>query len=491
LKRKNIILAAAVIAVLAAGYPASSWYLGRQIEATNGQIDAKIAMLPFLRLVRHDYERRLFDAEETLVIEIPVVLPRMPSPPAETAKSPEAPREAAPAPAAPPLRVTLKNAIRHGPLFESGAFAAASATTTIEFDEVLQAKIQETFGGKPPARIRTLYGFGGGGRSTIGSPAFGIVIPGKTADEQATLSGDGLEMSIEFGRGMERYSLRGSAPRFELTQTDGPRLTLTGFAIEAEQRRLFPDAPLFYVGTQSFSLAGLEIDPGQRDGQDKQPKIALSEIKYDTRTSASGEFIDLIAHTGAAGLRIGEQDYGPAAYDFSMKHLRARTLMEIDREFMTLYARQESLRDQKQLLQALAPLKDKFIALLIDDSILSIDRIAFRLPEGEAKFNISVRLLDAKAEDFGNLLILLGKLDAAAELALPGALVKTLAMANDKAKNEEEAQKRGQAAEELIDNLAQLGYIAIDNGLLKSRLALKGGQLLVNDKPFNPLAILR
>jgi uncharacterized protein YdgA (DUF945 family) len=501
LKRKNIIIAAAAVAaLLAAAYPASSWYLGTRIEATLGQIDAKIDALPFLNLVRHDYQRGVFGAEETLTFEIPAALLRLPPPrvPAapeteespDTPESPEARQEAPPAPAAlPPLRITLKNVIRHGPLVDSGAFAAASATTVIEFDEAVQKKIQEAFGGKPPAQIRTLYHFDGGGRSTITSPAFSVVLPGKTEDDQATLSGDGLEMTVEFTRGMERYTMRGAAPRFELSQADGPRLTLTGLKAEADQQRPFADETLFYVGALQFSLAALEIDPGPKDGQAESAKIALKEIKYDTQTSVSGEFIDLISRLGAAELRVGGQDYGPAAYDLSMKHLRARTLIEINHALMALYTQPETLRDQERLLQALAPMKDKFIALLLDDSVLSIDRIAFRLPEGEAKFNLSVKLVDAKPGDFANPLILMGKLDATAELALPGTLIKMLAMANDKTENEEEAQKRDKAADELIANLAELGYIAIDNGILKSRLALKEGQLRVNDKPFNPLAL--
>ena len=49
--------------------------------------------------------------------------------PAENSDSP------APAPALPPLRITLKTAVRHGPFPDFSAFAAGSATTVVEFDE--------------------------------------------------------------------------------------------------------------------------------------------------------------------------------------------------------------------------------------------------------------------------------------------------------------------------------------------------------------------
>ena len=185
MKRKNISLAVAAAAVLvAAAYPASSWYFGRQIEAAHAEIDAKIAALPYLKLIRHDYERGLFDASETITVEIPAALFRMPPLPAkparpqadeaapETSEPPQAQQASpAPAPALPPLRITLKTAVRHGPFPDFSAFAAGSATTVVEFDEAIQKKVLEAFGGKPAAEIRTLYDFAGGGRSTVASPA--------------------------------------------------------------------------------------------------------------------------------------------------------------------------------------------------------------------------------------------------------------------------------------------------------------------------------
>ena len=38
----------AAVAVLAAAYPASAWYFGRQIEAAHAELDAQLAALPYL-----------------------------------------------------------------------------------------------------------------------------------------------------------------------------------------------------------------------------------------------------------------------------------------------------------------------------------------------------------------------------------------------------------------------------------------------------------
>jgi uncharacterized protein YdgA (DUF945 family) len=436
----------------------------------------------------------LFDATDTITVEIPAALSSAPSAPAvpeESPDAPDAPREASPASGAAPVRIPFKTAIRHGPLFDSGALAAGSAVTVVEFDEAIRQKALEAFGGKPALEIRTLYGLAGGSCFTIASPAFNITLPGEMEERSATLSGDGLEITGEFTQGAEQYSLRGAAPRLELAEADGLRLTLTGLAVEGKERRLFPDEPLFYVGMQRLTLAGLKIEPGEAPDEDGDPKlpskIAFTDIRCDTETEASGEFVDSVARISAAGLRIGEQDYGPAAYDFSMKHLHARKLMALNRESMALYAKPETLRDQKRLAQVLAPMQEHFVALLLDDPVLSIDRIAFNTPEGEAKISASVRLVDAKAEDFKRPLILLAKLDAAADLALPVPLVTALAASD--AKDEAEARERGELVEQSIAMLVKQGYATVDDGIFRSRFAFKEGQPSLNDKPFNPLAV--
>lgn len=467
MKRKNILVAAtAALIVIAAGYPASSWYFGGQIETAHRQIDAHIATLPFVKLVSHDYERGLFDARETIVIEVPGAFARG----AGDSK---------------PVRIVLKNVIQHGPFPGFATFATGRVTSVVEFDEEIQKKVLEAFDGKPAVEIQTVYGFGDG-HFTLVSPAFRFDLPGGTERPPLTFSGDGLELSGEFNRELARYSVRGGAPRFEMSDPEGRRMALNGLQIDAQQQRLFPDELLF-VGSQRFSLAGLEIDPGANGNEDEPPKLALKDIKYEVDAQASGEFIDVSARTGATGLRIGEEEHGPVAYDYSLKHLHARTLGTLTRKLSSMDP--ETLRNQKRLSKAFEPMKGDFIALLTNGAILSVDRVVFRLPEGEVGFNASFKLDGGKAEDFNSTLRLLGKLDTTAELSLPGKSIGAL-LGDLDAENEEEAQTRVQTAEEIITRLVRQGYVTDENGLLRTRLVFSKGQLLLNDKPFNPMTLL-
>jgi uncharacterized protein YdgA (DUF945 family) len=472
LKKKSIILAAAAV-VLAAGYAASSWYLGKRIETVLAEIDAQIIAQPWLRLVRHDYERGLLSARDTIVVDIPAVAFR-PDRPAgkESEEAVSASRR--------PLRITLRTSVRYGPLPGFGAPAVARASTVVEFDEAIEEKVKEAFGGKPAVEIRSSYGFDGGGRSAIASPPFSIAVPGRAEGSRITLSGDGLDFAVEFSRGLAQYSLRGGAPRLEGVDADGARFTLSGVTVDGAQQRLFPDEPLLYVGVQKLSIAGLEIDPGPGG---KLPKLALKDFTYDAEVSVSGEYIDVVARFGAAGLSIDEQDYGPAAYDFSMKHLHARKFAVICRDLTELHANAGMLRDRERTLRALMPLFSNLGALLLEDPVLSIDRIAFRVPEGEARASASVRLPDVRAEDFVRPWLLIEKIDAEADLALPVPLVKTLALAG---KSDDERRKRAETVDGAIAGFVGKGYAAVDDGILRSRLAFRDGSLTANGRQVWP-----
>jgi len=84
-------------------------------------------------------------------------------------------------------------------------------------------------------------------------------------------------------------------------------------------------------------------------------------------------------------------------------------------------------------------------------------------------------------------MMLMAKLEAAADLTLPMPLIATIASKD--AADDEEAQLRKQSVEQTVAGVAQQGYVTVENGVIKSSATFKGGQLLVNGKPFNPMAM--
>ncbi len=503
-------VAAAVVVVLGAGYLGSTWFLGSMIEKVHAEADKKIAAVPYIKLVKHDYERSLFSADETVTLEIPAALFAPPSLP-EKSQAPseqsddedddqdtaEKPAPVAPPAAAPlpPIRLTIKSHIQHGPLINFSTFAGGRADTTVEFEGDLQQTMSSIFGGKPVMSAQTLYNFQGGGQSTMSVLAFKKVVQAKKGGDkrELTISGDGMQATIDFTRSMAHYTFQATMPRFEMALPDNATIKMLNMHMEGDQQRIYEDNPLFYSGTQQLTLAEFAIDPGTGEGSDKLQKISVKNVKYDVQMPVSGDFIDLIMKMGANVVQVGEQDYGPAHYDLSLKHLHTRKAMALYQDLMALYAKPENMETPQQMAQAMAPMRGQFIELLQDNPQLSLDRISFRTPDGEAELNASIKLDNAKAEDFDNPLRLQPKIDFAANFTLPVKFLTTMAAkksASDPFDDEDEAKARAQKLEQTINYLAKQGYANLDNGLFKSKITLKAGQLLVNDKPFNPMAMM-
>ena len=477
-KSKLTVVAASVVAVLAVGYPASAWYLGSQIEKAHADVRTMMAAQPYLKIVNQSYERGLFGASETTTIEIPAALFHPPGTQTEEGDAPaEKPTEE------PPIRITVKTAIKHGPLAGFSTLAAGSEVSTIEFDDPVRAKIAEAFGSEQPFDIRTTYDFQGGGRSTFASKPFKLALPGDTPESNATFSGEPVELVMEFSKGLADYTLRGTVPDFTVSEANGSGLSAKGMVLDSQLKRVFPDEPLLYAGSQKLTVAEISVTPGTDEQAGPKQKVALRELAYDVQVPVSGDFLDVIAKLGVNVVQVGEQNYGPANYDFSLKHLHGRKLATLSRAFTALYAKPEVFADQSQLLQAMAPLATPFFDLLADGPVFSIDRMAFRTADGEASFSASISLNDPKPDDFSNPLMLVAKLDASAAIAVPTALVDSLLGSGES----EEAPLAQPGAASTLDQFKQQGYITVENNLLKTNATFKNGQLQVNGKPFNPM----
>jgi uncharacterized protein YdgA (DUF945 family) len=168
-------------------------------------------------------------------------------------------------------------------------------------------------------------------------------------------------------------------------------------------------------------------------------------------------------------------------YDFSVKHLHAATLEKLIKAFGQIYS--GSYKTPEEMTAAtLAPWKQHGPELLKHNPELIIDRISFAMPEGEAMLKGNVKMPGVTAEELANPLGLLGKLDAAVDIAVPEALIAKIASAG-----KESAEEKTMAADMMqqqLRGLEQQGYLTRAGKVLKSRLEWKAGKPTINGKPF-------
>ncbi|MBL8444465.1 MAG: YdgA family protein [Zoogloeaceae bacterium] len=464
-----VIVAAAVIA-----YPASSWWLGKMIESAHEEQYRQVANLPYLNVTSRDYQRGIYSATETVNLEISREWLQAMSSGSE-AEPIDIPGEA--------LKLTVKTDIAHGPLPHFSKVAAGVADSRLIFSEQVRAEIAKVLGDKELIEIQTTYGFGGGGIARLASPPFTVELPPDAVGAAGQLSWAGLSASVDFARGMDAYTLTADMPNLEVRQGEG-LLKFSGMRLSADQKRLFNDQPMFYVGTMKMNIDSVAVAPFENDDAQTQP-VLFERMSYDVAIPARGEFIDVVMKLGADTLKVGDQNFGPAHYDISLRNVHARTAATLHAKMMEIYSNasiQAAAAEDPSVL--FEPLAEPALALLGHNPELGLDRLSFSTPHGNAQIAARARFDGLTPEETNNPFAMIQKLDASGELSLPEKLLAQI-QANE-AESEEDAQMMTEMFAQQVEALAAQGYLKREAGILSTRFAFKGGALTVNGLPFDP-----
>lgn len=461
---------ALVAATVALAYPVASWFTGKQIQTVLDEQYAQVLSHPLMGVVKRDYQRGIFSAQETVTIEINVPT---------TADENGVPQVSE------PLRLTVNNQIQHGPFPGFKRFAAATVDSDLAFDELVTEKLNDVLGGKKPLEGHTVYRYDGSGSAVVSSPAFDVSLPNGEGGV-ARVSFSGFQADIDFTRNMATYVMKGQSAG--LTVEDASlQLSIAGLAFEADQRRLFEDDPFLFSGKQRFTADSVTGEtPVGEDGEGG--KVTLEKIVYDVDVPANGDFVDLIARVGTEVARFDDVDYGPIHYDFSLKHLHARTLSKLYQAFIDMSADPELLAQQAEDPTAmLLPLSEPAMELLGHNPEFSFDRVSFRSPYGQSDISAQARLNGLQPDEVSSPFMLLAKLEVNGTFSLPQGLLEFFAVS--RAESDEEADFLAEQLDQQIEMFAANGYLERDGDLVKSSVAYKKGELTVNGKPFNPLAL--
>jgi uncharacterized protein YdgA (DUF945 family) len=488
MKKSTVIGIVVALALLA--YPVTAWWTGKQVETRLAEQYKMLEEMPFVKVVKRDFQGGFASSQETVTFELfgDTFRSLAKAQKEALASNPDTAHDPAAAELMKPAQITVRTNIKHGP-FAGGGLVAAVADSELVFDDKMKAELAKVFGDKKPLAVHTVFNFGGGGSSSVTSPAFATTVPAEGGASNR-VSWEGIKLDVDFASGMKSFTLRGAAPKLEVHDSKGVHMVMSGLQLEGKQQRIFDDEPLLYSGAQNFKIAQINFSaPAAADNADAagDKSVLVKNVTYDISTPVNGEFIDIAAKMGAASVLVDKHDYGPVHYDLSFKRLHARTTAKLYRAMMKMYSDPAAMARNSDPGKTLALLAEPAMELLKHNPEFAIDRISFKSPQGEALVSAHVRLKDAKPEDLSNPLMMIAKLEAGADLALPEALLAEAGAA--KAQSEEEKQVQRQMFAAQIEAFAGQGYVTRAGGLLKSKIEFKNGQLTVNGKPFDPRAM--
>jgi uncharacterized protein YdgA (DUF945 family) len=481
---------------IATVYSATSWYTGTRIEAFldvyYAKTDDMFKELPKIMYTidNRKFDRGIFSSTDTVTFsttdsEILAL--------ANALKNTDDGES---------LKITVRTQYQHGP-FADGTFAVAAvsgfdvvrAESSASVGKLLE-RFDQLFAGKRPFEMRSVFYFDGNNYSIFKVSAFELELPGeKTDKEPLRISWDNFDIEGTAPVDLSRFSYKGKLPRLTLTH-GADNIKIAGLALESNQERLFENNYMLLSGPTKFSMDELDISLNDKknegvaeeddENEDDDPlahlpiDIHLKQFAFDADVSAKDDFIDMAVRTGIESLKVSGQDFGPAHYDISFKHLHGTTLNRLWLDYIKM-ANILNAGDRKSLREAREAVTRSGSELLTHDPVFSLDRFSFTTPEGEPRLSARVAFKGVKPEDianpFGFPLGLIPRIDANGELSVPVALV------------DKYAEIVGIHSAILIDPLVNNGFITLENGILKTTATFRETQLKLNGKLFDPNAL--
>lgn len=454
---KPVRIALGIVLALALIYPASAWWLGMRVQARLTEQYAKLEQQGF-HVRSRDYRRGLFSAAEELRIELD---PRVRALLTDE-NNPLIPlvRDSA---------FTLRSEITHGPLL-AGKPGAARIRTQVLADPALQDRLQEVLGmqgAQAALQLDARIGFFGDAQVALHGPAFEASLP---LDETgpAAIEWGGISGQIGLDAGMKASSIAFEMPKFSLSAGDN-RLSLAGLRLRGDTRRVLPaEDSLVASGEIRIDMEALSFGAA-----DKTAAVELQQLHYYIDMPLAGEFIDFDARLGSQVLRIGSQDYGPAQYDYALRHVHVASLDQLVRAYQ---ASQQAASPAQNPLAWLADLGEPMQALLAQQPEFHLDRLQFKTPDGDARVSATLMLDGFAPQDMGNPLLLVGKLNLQADLSLPQSLVQALM-----------GKSGGEASARNVEASVARGFMTRQGGMLSTRVSFRQGQLSFNGQLLRPM----
>lgn len=463
--KKPAILALAAAGVVLVAFPISAWLLGQRVEADVAEQYRLLADYPNIRVSQRSFQRGIFSSNETVTLEFSGINEFLDK--YESAQNKES--HVAPMPNK-TLTLSFQTRYQHGPFPGFSTLAAATSESELVLDSEDRQAVRKLFGNQKPLQIRGIYHFDGSATTTIDSPPFRHQEADNPHSKGFQLVWQGMRISASHGPQLRTQSFVAELPGLEVGDNEGNRLELSGLKLSSNQQRLFDDEPLFQTGSMRLTLDNIDFHDYQTRGNEKNLAFTLQQLVFEANTPVNGDFMDILGKVGVLAVKFNGQEFGPAHYDFSLRHLHARTTARLYRAMANARSRagqKTTENGEDNPLQALAKLREPLLELLKYSPEIRLDRVSFNSPQGEAKVSASASLGSVSAAEFDNPQQLLAKLRAKATLTLPENLLQDL------------------TAEQLAE-LVERGFVERRGELLHTVISFEQGKITVNDKPFSP-----
>jgi uncharacterized protein YdgA (DUF945 family) len=438
-----------VIAALVLLYPLATWLVGFSIERRFDDVITQVReKVPYASVVEHQFRRGWYTSQAEMTLEflhdVPATLP------------------SASATAAAPFRMTVRSIIHHGPICGADCMGLARADTRIVFSDQMQSAIAKIFGPLDPMNVRSRLGLFGGGSTLFSSPA----VKDAKLDDGTIVNWGGLQATVNYGAGVDAYTMHGNVPRAMYSAPDGSRFEASDTLFDSRAKRALRS---LYTGDSSFSLAHAAFA-----GAGGENPLSLDDLRFTSRVSADDGFVTMTMNLSSGSIAKAPVALTGAHFDVTFRHLEMESLEQLASVARELN-QDRTLTPAARTEKMLPLLKQQSARLLAQQPQIAFDQVSIANAGGAAILKGLLQLPGVTSADFAdstNPKGIIQKLDADLDLTVDEALLKSLPGGVDGATQ--------------LQRLASQGLVTQENGRFHTRILFHRGLLTFNGQPFRP-----
>lgn len=480
---KKSSIAIAVVAALAVGYPASAWFTGQRLEAKLNKAEKKDPLLSNFKVVKQTYTRGIFSStqEQTYELNLAGAMPGVPLPGMAGSFQEGAEAEAETPVMTPeqmnelnklskPIQIRVINHIKHGPVPGIFGIAAGKVDTELVLDPEVLAEIKKVFGEKKFLEITTILNYSGGGTLKLSSPAFTTTTTGMS---QTKIDWKGVKMEVGFDEDYNKLSVEMTAPGLDGADTNGAANFKMGeIKLKGDAQRVIPGGMIF-VGKTKANIAAIDFSTKAGEG------FNVKDVTLESDSTHKNDLLEMGLKFGVANIKVKDVELNNFHYDYSVKNIHAPTLNKLAIEFSAV----SKSGDPSAQLMAFQGIWQKYaMEFLKYDPSIALDRLSISGKGGEFKTSAKVKLPGVTEADFGNMNILMNKVEADMDVSLADPLIEEVINLTQKDPNARSMMLSGAKAS--IGAMEGQGYILRKDKTLSSQIVWKNGKLTINGKPY-------
>ncbi|WMY91154.1 YdgA family protein [Snodgrassella communis] len=494
----TIVAIVAVILLIALALP---YYLGVKAQQSLDDQRALLAKSPFLVIDKQSYRRGWFTSTETIQIHFKPsffagVQQQLPDNVRTVLQQP----------------VTLVNHVQHGLFAGSIRPVRAHVTTELRFTPQAQQILARFFGQEAPVKLENTINLSGSGQMHV-------VIPKFNYEELSgiKISWQGLESTIDYAKDFNSYDSHTVSPGLDMILATKGRASYQDLQLNSHTEYGKTSLALgnsnLGIKTITFNwndttdntirldqlvnlVTNLQIGAFISPAGNSMPtKIMIQDLKLATSTEEKDQWINSNGKFGFAKLQYGNDIYGPLNIDASAEHLDAASLVAINNKITQLST--QNLNNEQLRAAIVEAVRNEGLGLFTHDPLLKLNTFKLQMPQGLIDIHGNLGFKSLLASDMQQLGLMLNKMDAEMDFAIPQAIMENFAISQARALFTVDASAGGAEALEDIDQTIRLmidsaiksmqarGYIQVTNGIVKTHLKLINGKVYLNGKIWN------